>query len=394
MSKFDSVLLIAGGGIGGLATALALARRGFASHVFEKRTVFSTEGAGIQIGPNGGHVLALLGLREALRSKAGIPHAVRVHDGRSGGVLCRIPLGDHIARRYGAPYWVFHRGDLHAALLDAARDCPLITLSSGAEVTGLSQGADTVCAETADGSRLEGAGLVSADGLWSGLRSQFFGERRLVFSNRSAARAVLRIEDVPSGISSSDVGLWLSDKAHVVHYPVRGGSELALVVVRHDESSAPGWSADVLPMWVREGVRSFAPVLQDLVSAVSDWRKWGLYDLPEPPAFVNGRVALLGDAAHPVLPFLAQGGVMALEDGFVLAQCVAAHEDVSAAFSAYQFARRQRVLRVQGASRKNGRIYHLQGALATARNLTLKAAPPGMLLSQYDWLYGWHPDEG
>lgn len=147
-------------------------------------------------------------------------------------------------------------------------------------------------------------------------------------------------------------------------------------------------------MWVREGVRSFAPVLQDLVSAVSDWRKWGLYDLPEPPAFVNGRVALLGDAAHPVLPFLAQGGVMALEDGFVLAQCVAAHEDVSAAFSAYQFARRQRVLRVQGASRKNGRIYHLQGALATARNLTLKAAPPGMLLSQYDWLYGWHPDEG
>lgn len=388
----DRVFLIAGGGIGGLATALALAQRGFSSHVLEKRTAFSAEGAGIQIGPNGGRVLAKLGLSDALHPMAGIPDAVRVHDGRTGDVLCRIPLGDHISHRYGAPYWVFHRADLHAALLQAVENCPLITLQLTAEVTGISNSADEVNAETADGRQLAGAGLIAADGLWSDLRSQFFDARAPVFSKRSAARAVLPIEDVPSGIVSRDVGLWLSEQAHVVHYPVRGGNEFALIVVRHDESQTPGWGADVSPTWVREGVRSFAPVLRDLISAVSDWRKWGLYDLPKTQTFAKGRVALLGDAAHPILPFLAQGGVMALEDGWVLAQCVAAHKDVDAAFSAYQLARRQRVAQVQEASRRNGRVYHMSGALAMARNFALKAAPSSMLLAQYDWLYGWCPD--
>lgn len=385
-------LLIAGAGIGGLAAALALARLGIASHVLERRSEFPAEGAGIQIGPNGGHALEWLGLSETLRAKAGVPDALRVHKASSGAVLSRLPLGARMERRHGAPYWVAHRGDLHSVLLEAARSSKLITLTSGACVTGVTQDGSTVQAATADGLNLQGAGLIAADGLWSDLRSQLFNAREPIFANRSAARAVLPMGDVPAGVVTSDVGIWLGTKAHVVHYPVRGGTELALVVVRADEKPPAGWSSDVHADWVREGVRDFALALRDLVAAVPVWRKWGLYDLPEPQRLVCGRVALLGDAAHPVLPFLAQGGVMALEDGVSLAQAVAKHGDVEDAFAAYQSARRGRVARVQAASRRNGQIYHLGGAMAAARNMTLRTVPASRLMAQYDWLYGWRPD--
>ena len=386
------VFLIAGGGIGGLATALALARYGIASHVLEKRSEYPAEGAGIQIGPNGGRVLAWLGVSEALRTSAGIPDCIRVHKGSSGELLSRLPLGTRIARRHGASYWVLHRADLHAALLEAARSSRFISLSTGADVTGVRQDESTVTVETSDGRSLEGQGLIAADGLWSDLRQQLFDTDAPVFANRSAARAVLPVLDVPKGITTNDVGIWLGTRAHVVHYPVRGGTELALVVVREDIEPAAGWNSKADGPWVRDGVSAFAPVLRELVAAVPAWRKWGLYDLPKPQQLVRGKVALVGDAAHPVLPFLAQGGVMALEDGMTLAQAVATHDNVEAAFAAYQVARRTRVTRVQAASRRNGRIYHLGGAMAAARNMTLRTVPAAILMAQYDWLYGWRPD--
>lgn len=385
-------MLIAGAGLGGLTAALALARLGMASHVLEKRSEFPAEGAGIQIGPNGGHVLAWLGLSKALRAKAGVPDAIRVHKGSSGEVLSRLPLGARMERRHGAPYWVVHRADLHAVLLEAARKSELITLTSGAGVTGATQDGLTVRVETADGHSLQGAGLIAADGLWSDLRSQLFDASEPIFSNRSAARAVLPMCDVPPGVVTGDVGIWLGRRAHVVHYPVRGGTELALVVVHEDEKSGPGWNGKAQADWVREGVGGFAPALRELVAAVPAWRKWGLYDLPEPQRFVRGRVALVGDAAHPVLPFLAQGGVMALEDGVTLAQSIANHGDFDLALAAYQLARSGRTARVQAASRRNGQIYHLGGAMAAARNMTLRAVPASLLMAQYDWLYGWRPD--
>lgn len=386
--------VIAGGGIGGLATALALARFGIASHVLERRPDFPADGAGIQIGPNGGHALAWLGLSEALQPNAGVPDSIRVHKGSSGEVLSRLPLGARMAQRHGAPYWVTHRADLHSVLLEAAQSSKLITLTPGAGVTGVVQHESTVEVEASHGRKLQGAGLIAADGLWSELRSQLFDGSEPVFADRSAARAVLPTDEVPTGIVTSDVGIWLGTQAHVVHYPVRGGAELALVVVRADERPPTTWSSEASADWVREGVWDFAPALRELVAAVPVWRKWGLYDLRDPQQLVRGRIALLGDAAHPVLPFLAQGGVMALEDGVTLAQAVAKHDTVEDAFAAYQFARRARVVRVQAASRRNGQIYHLGGAMAAARNMTLRTVPATVLMAQYDWLYGWRPASG
>lgn len=388
------VFLIAGGGIGGLAAALALARLGIASQVLEKRQDFPADGAGIQIGPNGGLALAWLGVSEALQPKAGVPESIRVHKGSTGEVLSRLPLGARMAQRHGAPYWVAHRADLHAVLLEAARSSKFITLTPGVGVTGVVQHGTTVEVETTQGRNLQGAGLIAADGLWSDLRTQLFDGSEPVFANRSAARAVLPTSEVPASTVMKDVGIWLGTKAHVVHYPVRGGTELALVVVRADERPPVAWSSEAPAEWVREGVQDFAPALRELVAAVPAWRKWGLYDLPDPQRLVRGKIALLGDAAHPVLPFLAQGGVMALEDGVTLAQAVVQHDTVEEAFAAYQSARRGRVVRVQAASRRNGRIYHLRGAMAAARNMTLRTVPAAALMAQYDWLYGWRPESG
>lgn len=387
--------LIAGGGIGGLATALALARLGIASRVLEKRPDFPADGAGIQIGPNGGHALAWLGVSKPLRPKAGVPDSIRVHNGSTGEVLSRLPLGARMAQRHGAPYWVVHRADLHAVLLEAARSSRFISLSTDAGVTEVRQEeSTTVTVKTSDGGSLQGAGLIAADGLWSDLRSQLFDGGEPVFANRSAARAVLPINEVPASAVMNDVGIWLGARAHVVHYPVRGGTELALVVVRADDRPPVTWSSEAPAGWVREGIRDFAPAVRALAAAVPAWRKWGLYELPDPQRLVRGMIALLGDAAHPVLPFLAQGGVMALEDGVTLAQAVAKHDTVEDAFAAYQSARRARVVRVQAASRRNGQIYHLGGAMAAARNTVLRTVPATVLMAQYDWLYGWRPDSG
>lgn len=384
-------ILIAGAGIGGLAAALALARHGIASHVLERRPSFSAEGAGIQIGPNGGHVLAWLGLAEKLRGKVGVPDAIRVHSGRSGEALSHLPLGSRLEQRLGAPYWVAHRSDLHGVLLEAVRSSELITLTLDAGVTGVRQDQSGVCVEIAGARRFEGAGLIAADGLWSDLRTQLFGARELVYSGRCAARAVLPAASVPGGLQLNDVGVWLAPNAHVVHYPVRGGRELALVVVHEAAEAVAGWNGELPAEQVREFARGFAPVLRELIGAVPAWRRWGLYDVPEALPSTQGRVALLGDAAHPILPFLAQGGVMALEDGLTLAQSVAGHDDISQAFAAYQAARSRRTARVQAASRRNGRIYHLAGPAAGARNMALRAVPGSLLMAQYDWLYGWRP---
>lgn len=386
----DARILIAGAGIGGLTAALALARRGIPSHVLERRPYFAPEGAGIQIGPNGGHVLASLGLRDALRKFVGVPELIRVYAGRSGELLCRLPLGSHIEKRFGAPYWVAHRADLHSVLLEAVRSEKLITLTLGAGVMDVRPDPSGVRAVIADGRQLTGAGLIAADGLWSDLRSRLFNSSsKPIFSGRSAARAVLPAGAAPAGFKTGDVGVWLAPKAHVVHYPVRGGRELALVVVYESTKPNADWNAEVPADQVREAVHVFAPALQDLIAMVPEWRQWGLYDLPDRQKFVEGRVALLGDAAHPILPFLAQGGVMALEDGVTLAQCIARYGDVTRAFAAYQSARSKRVARVQKASRRNGQIYHFGGVAAALRDMALRAIPGSLLMARYDWLYGW-----
>jgi len=386
-------VLIAGGGIGGLAAAIALARRGIASHVLERRTVFDEEGAGIQIGPNGTRILQRLGVAEALRPHVGVPEIIRVSDGSNGLDIALLPLGRWIAERYGAPYWVAHRSDLHAVLLHAARSEPLVALSMGFEVTEIATEPDTVAVAAQSGEAWTGKALIAADGVWSTVRGQQFSSPQPCFAGKSASRTVLMLELLPPEFRTPETGIWLFPDAHVVHYPVSAGGELAVVVILKDEHDDQDWSAPVHPGWVQQRLPTCAEPLRELITLARTWKRWALHTLPVPQTWVRGPIALLGDAAHPILPFLAQGGVLALEDAAVLADAMQRFaDDVPAALQSYEQRRRARAQRVASASRRNGRIYHLSGPLAAARNLAMRMAPPEFLMARYDWLFGWRAD--
>lgn len=386
-------VLVVGAGIGGLATALALARRGIASHVLERRPAFDEEGAGIQIGPNGTRILRSLGVADTLRPHVGIPEALSVRDGRAGTELARFPLGRWMAMRHGAPYWVAHRKDLHAALLQAARAEPHIDLSMGFDASEVAFDDRNVAVASEAGQSWSGKALIAADGIWSPLRTLLFDATKPHFSGKSAVRSVVPIEKLPADFHRNETTIWLFGDAHVVHYPVSGGSELAIIVVLGDQRDTSDWSAPVLPTWVRQNMPECAAPLQELILAASTWKRWALHTLPTPKQWARGPIALLGDAAHPVLPFFAQGAVMALEDAAVLAAALARNPaEIPDALRTYERQRRPRVVRVARASQHNGQIYHLSGPAALARNFVLRHVPGPLMMARYDWLYGWRAE--
>jgi salicylate hydroxylase len=384
-------VLIAGGGIGGLALALALAKRGIACHVLERRAAFSEAGAGIQIGPNGTKILAEIGAAGALAPLAAAPDALRILDATTGKLVARLPLGRWIEARHGAPYWTAHRQDLHGALLAGACREPLVTISSGADVAAAESGGAAALARAADGRTWTGDALVAAEGLWSPLRTALFQSAPPRPAGKTAARAVIPMESVAEGALRHEVCLWLGPRTHAVHYPVRAGAELALVVVFEDSQVSTDWGRPLERAAIEALAARFPPPLRALTQSVPAWRAWSLHDLAPLPPFAKGRIALLGDAAHPVLPFLAQGAILALEDAVVLADCVAAHDDIPTALGDYEQRRRRRVRRLAHASRLNGAIYHLSGIIAALRNAMLAALPPERLMAGFDWVYGWEP---
>jgi salicylate hydroxylase len=383
-------ILIAGGGIGGLTFAVALAARGVASTILERAATFSETGAGIQLGPNAVMVLTDLGVAERLASQAGKPDAIVVHDGPSGARLARLPLGDWIVRRHGAPYWVAHRANLQSALVEAARSTGLIEIVMAARLARIEIGEERVRVHCRNGFAAAAPVLVGADGLWSTVRGHVCPTATLVFSGKTAARALVPRAGVPPPLGENVVGAWLAPQAHVVHYPVRGGQEIALVVVAEAPNPGKGFGVSVDPATVLRRVSIFDHAVRSLLERAERWQTWALYDPVPLVRWSHERVTLLGDAAHPILPFLAQGGAMAIEDAAVLANALAAHpQNAVRALRQYEQARRPRVARVQVAARRNGRIYHLSEPMARARNLALRILPGERLMAAYDWLYGW-----
>lgn len=393
-SSNDHPVLIAGGGIAGMTLALSLASRGIASQILEARPQLSEAGAGIQLGPNATRILSKLEVAGHLAESSTAPHTIVVRDARSGADIARLPLGDWIAKRHGAPYWVTHRRDLQAALHARVKDMPLIKMQFGYAVEGVTEHGDGITVTAADGRTSDGKLLVGADGIWSRVRGFVQPDYALNFSGMMAVRALAAMDHVPEVLRDNATGVWLMADAHIVKYPVESGSAVALVIIAPQSSPELGWES---PVDVEHLTRGLGPVnadLQVLISAAREWRRWSLYDTPPMASWSRGNVMLIGDAAHPILPFLAQGGGMAIEDGFVLGHLIADHHGSSPALAwrAFEAQRMSRVGRVQKASRQNGQIYHLGGLAAAARNFTMKTAPAVRLMQRYDWVYNWQFD--
>ncbi|HEY2244643.1 MAG TPA: FAD-dependent monooxygenase [Xanthobacteraceae bacterium] len=393
-------VIIAGAGIGGLTAALALARSGFRALVLEQAERLEETGAGIQLSPNATRILIDLGLADRLQPHVVPPAAIRVLGGRSGREIVRIPLGGEATQRYGAPYWVIHRGDLQAALSDAAVQDLNIVLRLGMSMEDFATHPHgvTVSARGTTGLWTEhGHALIAADGLWSAARTRIASKAPPRFAGRTAWRALVPAAQLAPEFRDPIVYLWLGRDAHLVHYPVKGGKLINVVVVTADDWSGPGWSepAGRIDLLARLSSRRWAPQAHSVFRAPDAWLKWALYESEPLTSFAQGAAALLGDAAHAMLPFLAQGAAMAIEDGAVAAQCLArVPDDPAAAWKSYSAIRRGRTRKVQRLAARNGKRYHRAGAAAMLRNTAMRLLGGERLLQNYDWLYDWRPPAG
>jgi salicylate hydroxylase len=392
-------VIIAGAGIAGLTAALALARAGLRTTVLEQAAKLEETGAGIQLSPNATRVLIALGLRDRLAPSTMAPEEIRAMAGGSGREIVRIPLGSAAERRYGAPYWTIHRGDLQAALAAAAQSTQSIALKLGTRVENFAAHVNGITVQGRCGQRLVeecGVALIGADGVWSTLRAQMQGRRPPSFRHRTAWRALVPATAVPEEFCQPLVHLWLGNNAHLVHYPVKAGRLINIVGIVHDEWKEIGWSAagnrsEILRHFARW---SWAEQARALIAIPDQWLKWALYDRKTPFRGGGGPVTLIGDAAHPMLPFLAQGAGMAIEDAAVVADMMGKYlDDPADALRAYEGARRHRTARAQQTSRRQGRIYGVSGPEALVRNLAMRAMGGEKLLSRYDWIYTWQPPE-
>jgi salicylate hydroxylase len=381
-------VLIAGGGIGGLSAALALSKIGRRVHLLEQAAQFKEIGAGIQLGPNAFHVFHRLDLTEAIIRAAAFPEALIVMDSLSAEELTRIPVGPEFRARFGYPYALIHRADLHAALLEACRKSPLVTLSTSRQVLDLDDRGDRVSVRLSGNEVLDGAALIGADGLWSTVRTAVVGDGKPRVSGHIAYRAVMPTSAVPTLNRRNDMMIWIGPKTHLVHYPLRRGELFNLVAVFHSDRYEEGWDTygEVDELNLRfAGTR---PEVRGMLAKIDSWRMWVLCDREPVANWSKGRVTLLGDAAHPMLQYLAQGACMAMEDAVCLADSViAAGGDWERAFVNYQQARCLRTTRVQLTARLYGEVFHAASATRDLRNAYLKARTPQEAFESMAWLY-------
>ncbi len=381
--------IIVGGGIGGLGAALGLAQKGFAVHVLEQASDFKEIGAGIQLGPNVFTPFKKLGLRDRILQDVAIPTGLEMRDALTGDLITRMPLGDDLTRRFGDTYAVIHRADLHAIILDACRAQKNITLETQARVLDFEDKGGEVIVTMEDGRIITGCAMIGADGLWSKTRQKIVGDGKPRVSGHIAYRAVLKREDVPEDLWKPDVVLWAGPRTHLVHYPLRRGELYNLVAVFHSDHYSEGWDQAGDPALLHAHFKGQVPQVLRMLEKIDVWKMWVLCDREPVKNWSQGRATLIGDAAHPMLQYLAQGACMALEDAVCLAEKIEAKpDDIPAALLDYQNARYLRTARVQLMARVYGDVYHARGPIAELRDNMLKGRTPEQAIEGIAWLYG------
>ena len=383
-------ILIAGGGIGGLAAAIGLAAKNHDVIVLEKAARLGEIGAGIQLGPNAFQAFDYLGVGDAARAIAVYIDRLRLMDAVGGEEITHIDLGEAFRKHFGNPYAVIHRGDLHGVFLKACIASPRVELRTSSEVVGYAQDGASVTARLASGEAVTGAALIGADGLWSNIRKQLVGDGAPRVSGHTTYRSVIPTERMPEDLRWNAATLWAGPKCHIVHYPLQGWKLFNLVVTYHNDAAEPVAGKPVSFDEVMRGFEHIHPRAQAIIRHGSDWKLWVLCDREPVTNWVDGRVALLGDAAHPMLQYFAQGACMAMEDAVCLAHELAAQpDDIETALEAYRSRRVLRTARVQLQSRAIGEhIYHPAGAHALLRNAVMSAKSSEQWYDILGWLYG------
>ncbi|MDN0083768.1 3-hydroxybenzoate 6-monooxygenase [Crenobacter sp. SG2305] len=385
-------VIVAGGGIGGLAAALALVRQGFNVKVLEQAPQIGEIGAGIQLGPNAFHAFDALGIGDKARGRAVYTDEMVMHDAIDGSLVGRIPTGEAFRKRFGNPYAVIHRVDVHLSLLEGAQETGRVEFLTSTHVERVEQDEHGVTVYDQHGNAHRGVALIGADGVKSVVRAQYVGDPARV-TGHVVYRAVVDKKDFPADLQWNAASIWVGPNCHLVHYPLRGGEQYNVVVTFHSRNQEQWGVTEGSPEEVQSYFQDICPQARQLIDLPKSWKRWATADREPIAQWTFGRATLLGDAAHPTTQYMAQGACMAMEDAVTLGEALRVNDnDFVKAFELYQRSRVARTARIVLSSREMGRIYHAKGVERLVRNELWKGRSAERFYDAMEWLYGWNVD--
>jgi 3-hydroxybenzoate 6-monooxygenase len=388
----DLPVLVSGGGIGGLAAALALVRQGFTVQVFEQAPEIGEIGAGIQLGPNAFHAFDALGVGDKARGRAVYTDCMVMHDAIDAQLVGRLETGEAFRQRFGNPYAVIHRADIHGSLLEGAVETGRVAFFTNTRIDKIEQdeAARTVTAIDQNGKRWVGQALIGADGGKSVVRAQYVNDPPRV-TGHVVYRAVVDKADFPDDLKWNAASLWAGPKCHLVHYPLRGGEQYNVVVTFHSRQQEQWGVTDGSKEEVESYFQGICPQARQLIELPKSWKRWATADREPIDTWVFGRATILGDAAHPTTQYMAQGACMAMEDAVTLGEALrVTNKDWDAALQLYQKNRVTRTARIVLSGREMGRLYHAAGVERLVRNSLWKGRSQERFYDAMEWLYGWN----
>ena len=392
MTAASLPVLVSGGGIGGLAAALALVNQGFHVQVFEQAPEIGEIGAGIQLGPNAFHAFDALGVGEKARGRAVYTDCMVMHDAIDESLVGRIETGESFRKRFGNPYAVIHRVDVHKSLLEGAEETGRVEFFTKTRIDKVEQDEinKTVTAVDQNGKRWTGQALIGADGVKSVVRAQYVNDPPRV-TGHVVYRAVVDQADFPDELKWNAASLWAGPKCHLVHYPLRGGEQYNVVVTFHSRKAEEWGVTEGSKEEVESYFQGISPKARQLIELPKTWKRWATADREPISNWVFGRATILGDAAHPTTQYMAQGACMAMEDAVTLGEALrACNKGWDAALQLYQKNRITRTARIVLSGREMGRLYHATGVERLVRNSLWKDRTQDRFYDAIEWLYGWN----